>query len=159
MSIATVSIRQAGSKAKGGSVKKITLYKRDAEADAGLIVGERVDLIRGDGPREGESIGYAIITANDETGLAFQTEGPGTVSISGIDAVELAACLYAFGNEQTDPTFHRLLDVLGVHVDDDDPSESVGSDPGTGEPAAHEPSEEWSAVTRRADELRAVSTH
>jgi hypothetical protein len=35
---------------------------------ADLVVGDRVEVKRGDGPREGESMGYATVTAMDEDG-------------------------------------------------------------------------------------------
>lgn len=55
-------------------MRSITLGLKESQAPADLRVGERVVLIRGDGPRDGAFMGYATITANDENGLTFYAE-------------------------------------------------------------------------------------
>lgn len=56
-------------------MKRIIIYNDITDVPADLVVGERVELVRGNGPREGESMGYATVTANDENGLEYHTEG------------------------------------------------------------------------------------
>jgi hypothetical protein len=57
--------------------RRIILYTDEVHTPTDLRVGERIALIRGDGPREGELMDYAIVTASDEDGLSFRTLGEG----------------------------------------------------------------------------------
>jgi hypothetical protein len=43
-------------------MKKIHVYNDVIDTPADLEDGERVEVIRGNGPREGESMGYATVT-------------------------------------------------------------------------------------------------
>lgn len=54
-------------------MKSITLNTTDAPAPADFSVGDRVELIRGDGPREGALLCYARITGTDPV-LDFDVE-------------------------------------------------------------------------------------
>ena len=56
-------------------VKKIVVYGDETHVPAGVKVGDRVELIRGDGPREGELMAYAVITRRDpDGGIGFKVE-------------------------------------------------------------------------------------
>lgn len=52
--------------------RRMQVYKKEVEAPADLAVGEIVQLVRADGPGEGDRMGYATITASDaQGGLEF----------------------------------------------------------------------------------------
>ena len=66
------------------TARRIIIYNDITDVPADLVVGERVELIRGNGPREGASMGFATITANDENGLVIDAEGTaGAASLEG----------------------------------------------------------------------------
>ena len=55
--------------------RQIVLYSNDAHAPSDLAVGENIPVIRGDGPREGDTMGTATIT-QVEGGLQFKLDPP-----------------------------------------------------------------------------------
>jgi hypothetical protein len=53
-------------------MKTMYVHDRITDAPTDIEVGEHVEVVRGNGPREGESIGYATISSVDP--LAFRFE-------------------------------------------------------------------------------------
>jgi hypothetical protein len=52
-------------------LRRIVMYKDETHAPVGLTVGERVIVVRGDGPREGDVMAHATITETNP-GLTFE---------------------------------------------------------------------------------------
>lgn len=56
-------------------MKRAILYiDGEVHMDEDVEDGDRIELIRGDGPREGGSMGYAVVTFNDDGTATVRTD-------------------------------------------------------------------------------------
>jgi hypothetical protein len=58
-------------------MKTMYVHGRTTDAPADIEVGERVEVIRGNGPGEGKSMGYATVSCVDPLTFRFEAWPPG----------------------------------------------------------------------------------